>query len=60
MGCRYPIRWGGRGLDWVTTCMVMEEVGVLGYIFASIVDGRVAILCRFRPGRPPGARRPRR
>lgn len=34
MGCRYPRQWGGRGLDWVSTCMVMEEVGVLGYIFA--------------------------
>ncbi|MBU4606205.1 MAG: acyl-CoA dehydrogenase family protein, partial [Proteobacteria bacterium] len=24
MGCRYPKEWGGRGLDWVSTCMVME------------------------------------
>ena len=30
MGCRYPKQWGGRGLDWVSTAMVMEEVGVLG------------------------------
>ena len=22
LGCRYPARWGGRDLDWVTTCMV--------------------------------------
>lgn len=34
MGCRYPRAWGGRGMDWRTTVMVMEEVGVLGYIFA--------------------------
>ena len=30
MGCRYPEKWGGRGMDWVSTCMVMEEVGMLG------------------------------
>ena len=23
MGCRYPERWGGRGMDWATTVMVM-------------------------------------
>jgi len=31
MGCRFPKKWGGREMDWVTTCMVMEEVGTLGY-----------------------------
>ena len=36
MGCRYPQKWGGREMDWETTCMVMEEVGTLGYIFACI------------------------
>lgn len=34
LGCRYPKKWGGRGMDWVSTAMVMEEVGTLGYIFA--------------------------
>ena len=29
-GCRYPKKWGGRDMDWATTCMVMEEVGTLG------------------------------
>jgi alkylation response protein AidB-like acyl-CoA dehydrogenase len=33
-GCRYPKKWGGREMDWVTTCMLMEEVGTLGYIFS--------------------------
>jgi butyryl-CoA dehydrogenase len=33
-GCRYPKQWGGKDMDWVTTCMIMEEVGTLGYIFA--------------------------
>jgi len=31
LGCRYPVEWGGRGMDWVTTCLLMEEVGTLGY-----------------------------
>jgi butyryl-CoA dehydrogenase len=33
-GSRYPRKWGGREMDWVTTCMIMEEIGSLGYIFA--------------------------
>lgn len=37
MGCRYPEKWGGRGMDWETTCMVMEEAGTLGYIFACVL-----------------------
>jgi alkylation response protein AidB-like acyl-CoA dehydrogenase len=45
MGCRYPQRWGGRGLDWVTTCMVMEEVGTLGYIFACVFGVGAELVC---------------
>lgn len=45
MGCRYPRQWGGRGLDWVSTCMVMEEVGVLGYIFACIFGVGAELVC---------------
>jgi len=33
MGCRYPKKWGGRGLDWVATVTVVEEVAKLGHIF---------------------------
>lgn len=36
LGCRYPEYLGGRDMDWVTSCMVMEEIGVLGYIFACV------------------------
>src|ERR1035441_9913981 len=36
MGLRYPRQWGGREMSWVDTCMVMEEIGVLGYIFSCI------------------------
>jgi alkylation response protein AidB-like acyl-CoA dehydrogenase len=33
-GCRYPKKWGGMDMDWATTCMIMEEVGTLRYIFS--------------------------
>jgi butyryl-CoA dehydrogenase len=45
MGCRYPKRWGGRDMDWVTTCMVMEEVGSLGYIFACVFGVGAELVC---------------
>jgi len=45
MGCRYPRRWGGRGLDWVSTVMVMEEVGVLGYVFACVFGVGAELVC---------------
>jgi len=45
MGCRYPRRWGGRGMDWVATCMVMEEVGTLGYIFACVFGVGAELVC---------------
>ncbi|MGM0404281.1 MAG: acyl-CoA dehydrogenase family protein [Thermodesulfobacteriota bacterium] len=45
MGCRYPDQWGGRNLDWVTTCAVMEEVGTLGYIFACTFGVGAELVC---------------
>ena len=45
MGCRYPPQWGGRGLDWVATCAVMEEVGTLGYIFACVFGVGAELVC---------------
>jgi butyryl-CoA dehydrogenase len=45
LGCRYPRRWGGRGLDWATTCMLMEEVGTLGYIFACVFGVGAELVC---------------
>lgn len=45
MGCRYPEKWGGRGMDWLSTCMVMEEVGVLGYIFACTFGVGAELVC---------------
>ena len=45
MGCRYPKQWGGRAMDWVSTCMVMEEVGVLGYVFACVFGVGAELVC---------------
>ncbi len=45
MGVRYSKEWGGRGMTWVDTCMVMEEVGVLGYIFSCIFGVGAELVC---------------
>ena len=45
MGVRYPRRWGGRGMDWVSTSLVMEEVGALGYIFACVFGVGAELVC---------------
>ncbi len=45
MGCRYPKEWGGRGMDWAATCMVMEEVGTLGYIFSCVFGVGAELVC---------------
>jgi alkylation response protein AidB-like acyl-CoA dehydrogenase len=45
MGCRYPREWGGRGLDWVSTGMVMEEVGTIGYELACVFGVGAELVC---------------
>jgi alkylation response protein AidB-like acyl-CoA dehydrogenase len=45
MGCRYPKKWGGRGMDWVTTGVVMEEIGTLGYEFACVFGVGAELVC---------------
>ncbi|RJO63359.1 MAG: acyl-CoA dehydrogenase [Myxococcales bacterium] len=45
MGCRYPKRWGGRDLTWADTSMLMEEIGVLGYIFACVFGVGAELVC---------------
>ena len=45
MGCRYPKKWGGREMDWVTTCMLMEEIGTLGYEFACVFGVGAELVC---------------
>ncbi|MHB1584302.1 MAG: acyl-CoA dehydrogenase family protein [Acidimicrobiales bacterium] len=45
LGVRHPVAWGGRGFDWVTTCMVLEEIGTLGYIFACTYGIGADLVC---------------
>lgn len=45
MGVRYPKKWGGRDMTWVDTCMVMEEIGVLGYIFSCVFGVGAELVC---------------
>jgi alkylation response protein AidB-like acyl-CoA dehydrogenase len=45
LGVRYPVPLGGRGLDWPTTCMAMEEVGALGYMFACAFGVGAELVC---------------
>ncbi len=44
-GCRYPKEWGGRGMDWVTTGVVMEEIGTLGYELACVFGVGAELVC---------------
>lgn len=45
LGCRYPRELGGHGMDWVTSCMLMEEIGTLGYIFACVFGVGAELVC---------------
>lgn len=45
LGCRYPKKLGGRDMDWVTTCMLMEEVGTLGYEMACVFGVGAELVC---------------
>ena len=45
LGCRYPRQWGGREMDWVTTCVLMEEIGTLGYEFACVFGVGAELVC---------------
>ena len=45
LGCRYPKKWGGRDMDWVTTGIVMEEIGTLGYEMACVFGVGAELVC---------------
>jgi butyryl-CoA dehydrogenase len=45
LGCRYPKEWGGRGMDWVSTGVVMEEVGTIGYELACVFGVGAELVC---------------
>jgi acyl-CoA dehydrogenase len=36
LGLRFPVQWGGRGLDWSHEVLVLEEIGVLGASLACL------------------------
>ncbi len=45
LGCRYPKKWGGRDMNWVTASTVIEEIGTLGYIFACTFGVGAELVC---------------
>lgn len=45
LGCRHPQEWGGRGMDWVTDCMVVEEIGTLSYEIACVFGVGADLVC---------------
>ena len=45
LGCRYPQHWGGRGMDWVATGMVVEEIGTLSYELACVFGVGAELVC---------------
>jgi alkylation response protein AidB-like acyl-CoA dehydrogenase len=45
LGIRYPVQWGGRGMTWVDSVLVMEEVAVLGYMFGCVFGVGAELVC---------------
>ena len=36
IGLRFPVEWGGRGLNWIFEVLALEEIGVLGASLACL------------------------
>lgn len=45
LGVRHPLRWGGRGMEWVTACAVSEEIGSLSYELACVFSVGADLVC---------------
>ena len=45
LGARLPVQWGGRGLDWVASCAVSEEIGSLSYELACVFGVGADLVC---------------
>jgi alkylation response protein AidB-like acyl-CoA dehydrogenase len=45
LGVRQPLEWGGRGLDWVASCAISEEIGSLGYELACVFGVGADLVC---------------
>jgi alkylation response protein AidB-like acyl-CoA dehydrogenase len=45
LGVRHPVRWGGKGLDWVASCAISEEIGSLSYELACVFGVGADLVC---------------
>jgi alkylation response protein AidB-like acyl-CoA dehydrogenase len=45
LGVRHPVKWGGKGLDGVTSCAVSEEIGSLSYELACVFGVGADLVC---------------
>jgi alkylation response protein AidB-like acyl-CoA dehydrogenase len=45
LGVRHPVEWGGRGLDWVASCAISEEIGSLSYELACVFGVGADLVC---------------
>jgi alkylation response protein AidB-like acyl-CoA dehydrogenase len=45
LGVRQPLSWGGKGLDWVASCAVSEEIGSLSYELACVFGVGADLVC---------------
>ena len=45
LGVRHPVKWGGRGMDWVTSCALSEEIGSLSYELACVHGVGADLVC---------------
>ena len=45
LGVRQPLQWGGRGLDWVASCAISEEIGSLSYELACVFGVGADLVC---------------
>jgi alkylation response protein AidB-like acyl-CoA dehydrogenase len=45
LGVRQPLNWGGKGLDWVASCAVSEEIGSLSYELACVFGVGADLVC---------------
>ncbi|MBE0622949.1 MAG: acyl-CoA/acyl-ACP dehydrogenase [Burkholderiales bacterium] len=45
LGVRHPVKWGGKGLDWVASCAISEEIGSLSYELACVFGVGADLVC---------------
>src|SRR5450759_3541089 len=45
LGVHHPVKWGGKGLDWVASCAVSEEIGSLSYELACVFGVGADLVC---------------